>query len=1560
MSAETNENYIFVSYSHFDEYWVVPFIDDLKYNGYNVWYDKQIENGAKWEATLRRKIRNCKLFIALISDDYAISPNCANELDWANERPELVKRIIKNTSDSVTNLITALNNYNDEQFQTWSFENPEKSFAEVQKYPGIQECRKPGYENKPFVFTPVSELTRRAIENIKKNHPSFRMLNKHMSDERLYPKGTTGLNSQESYSSLLQLQEKIRETWKQNKQTHLSVIGIGGIGKTVALLSLFSNKDYLKTLSDTPVIYIPLYVLQTFKSIDDYIGDLFPDRMAKQLIHLATYEWNNYPSIVLLVDGYNEVALMSRPKVEGMIHEWIQHEGVMVISTSRVQFETHQDCFESFTLHVLENKEIKEHLKRYNLAYPTPNILKVIDTPLMLRIYIDVESFMKLTVPEIIEFKSGSNAGTLIYNYLQRELHVLTQISPDIHTKNNDASIVHERSIDIAFSVLCMSPYIAYKMASESLFSITETQFKSWVEEGVSFWKDRLPQQMITIEEYYEQAFYDGDTRWLCSRQRRILTHHEALFVKTKNIYRPVHQNFRDGLAAIHLMHLATVSPNSALEEFKSVISDEVLGYLADLLNDATLSSLWTESKRNFHPLSTKTLIQLNYYKYNHDLKRLDFRNLDLSDINFYRFRDSNNKLLLSEDPMFFANTKLYAKCFLPQEHSDDITCLAVNKENTVLASAGKDHKIMLWNLKTGNPVTDPISTDDHVCKKILFTDNENLLIALNQDSTVFKHDFGQHKSTPITIPTLTITHAVYLSNEHHCVIGFNNGIVGIWDKDTLECIVRSQIVNKPIRNLLISSDRQTILVDCAGTYSVIDKNLNILHEFSFTDATFNQPIAFDDVNHTLILSDGAGQFLPIDYISGMRISSPIRAYATSINSFTFTPTGEYFLTISDNYQPIFWKTDGFTPIEELDDDSISSFFECIKLSTIHEIAFFDSLRAYCDDQINRNNRVYTIDLDELSTIYCCAMNRTRDVIVIGYGHSIGVWNGKDNSFSFKKAIHSDWIRSVAVNAEGTLIVSGSFDETVQLTNIATGETTLLGNHDGCVNSVAINAEGTIAVSGSDDCTVRIWDIPSRTCKHVLDGHSESVSSVGINAEGTQAISASDDSTILVWDVSKGIQIGKFPGFGDPLSAVSTFENSKTAIGILDDEEVFAWNIENDETLPISKGLAFSTSMNRNRIAVLADKHTIKIFDRYFDCIQTVQNPTVDIQCITLNADGTKLVCCSSSSILLYQIKDDLNKRITDEFKHVVSSASLEFLAIQDNSIISNTFNQFDSLQKSEPLALKNIFETPTDIVYDSDSSIYLGTDCGTIMAMNIAQDDTMHVLPGQIIPHNITSLCYDATQKVLIIGTDTGKFYVKDILTGKTIELLKTHNDAIRCIAYHVYKPEEAYIITGSDDNTISIQIASNNTVNTLGEHYICHNPITSLAYEHESNIIAYCTKNNHIHIGSLQSKGFQLSRAIEVEFGIINELLIPSNSKTLVAACNNQIIIWDLTNLDKDGKQLSGSNPIETDTSHSTSLDLSSLNFSLATINDADLQFFKDNNVHLINTNRFGVFRF
>src|SRR5205823_1136795 len=75
---------------------------------------------------------------------------------------------------------------------------------------------------------------------------------------------------------------------------------------------------------------------------------------------------------------------------------------------------------------------------------------------------------------------------------------------------------------------------------------------------------------------------------------------------------------------------------------------------------------------------------------------------------------------------------------------------------------------------------------------------------------------------------------------------------------------------------------------------------------------------------------------------------------------------------------------------------------------------------------------------------------------------------------------HTDWVRSVAVSADGRRIVSGSDDRTVRGWDAGSGaELLCLQGHTSWVWNVAVSADGRRIVSGSDDRTVRGWDAGS-------------------------------------------------------------------------------------------------------------------------------------------------------------------------------------------------------------------------------------------------------------------------------------------------------------------------------------------------------------------------------------------------------------------------------------------------------------------------------------------------
>jgi len=67
---------------------------------------------------------------------------------------------------------------------------------------------------------------------------------------------------------------------------------------------------------------------------------------------------------------------------------------------------------------------------------------------------------------------------------------------------------------------------------------------------------------------------------------------------------------------------------------------------------------------------------------------------------------------------------------------------------------------------------------------------------------------------------------------------------------------------------------------------------------------------------------------------------------------------------------------------------------------------------------------------------------------------------------------------------------------------------------------VAVSADGQTVVSGSYDKTVRVWDLAARQCRAILSGHTLQVSSVAVSADGQTVVSGSYDRTVRVWDLA--------------------------------------------------------------------------------------------------------------------------------------------------------------------------------------------------------------------------------------------------------------------------------------------------------------------------------------------------------------------------------------------------------------------------------------------------------
>jgi len=114
---------------------------------------------------------------------------------------------------------------------------------------------------------------------------------------------------------------------------------------------------------------------------------------------------------------------------------------------------------------------------------------------------------------------------------------------------------------------------------------------------------------------------------------------------------------------------------------------------------------------------------------------------------------------------------------------------------------------------------------------------------------------------------------------------------------------------------------------------------------------------------------------------------------------------------------------------------------------------------------------------------------------------------------------HQHSVRAIA--AHGDTLVSGSYDCSVRVWKISTGETVhRLQGHAQKVYSVVLDHARNRCISGSMDYLVKIWSLETGSALYTLEGHSSLVGLLDLNCD--RLVSAAADSTLRIWDPENG------------------------------------------------------------------------------------------------------------------------------------------------------------------------------------------------------------------------------------------------------------------------------------------------------------------------------------------------------------------------------------------------------------------------------------------------------
>lgn len=151
---------------------------------------------------------------------------------------------------------------------------------------------------------------------------------------------------------------------------------------------------------------------------------------------------------------------------------------------------------------------------------------------------------------------------------------------------------------------------------------------------------------------------------------------------------------------------------------------------------------------------------------------------------------------------------------------------------------------------------------------------------------------------------------------------------------------------------------------------------------------------------------------------------------------------------------------------------------------------------------------------------------------------------------------HSHAVRALA--AAGRTVVSGSYDCTVRVWDLVTGECRHeMRGHTQKVYSVVIDRLRDRCASGSMDSTVRLWDLTTGTTLRVLDDHVSLVGLLGFSH--TKLVSAAADSTLRIWDPETGAAQAELKGHA---GAITCFRHDEARVVSGSDGTLKLWDAQ--------------------------------------------------------------------------------------------------------------------------------------------------------------------------------------------------------------------------------------------------------------------------------------------------------------------------------------------------------------------------------------------------------------
>ncbi len=458
--------------------------------------------------------------------------------------------------------------------------------------------------------------------------------------------------------------------------------------------------------------------------------------------------------------------------------------------------------------------------------------------------------------------------------------------------------------------------------------------------------------------------------------------------------------------------------------------------------------------------------------------------------------------------------------------------------DNKTIVSSRKQ-EVMIWEIETGKFKTNLEETDG--VDNIIFNFDGSSLFGLTKDEARFWDiETGKVKMRIGHKRTYRHLYALSPNGKTLATARGNDNTVQLWDTETGQLkntltgdskTVKMLAINngipmilknmkKPVRNFAYSPDGRTLAVSSRGEIILWDPDTG-KPKAILTGKESYYYLVFSPDGRTLatrsnISNDGTRISLwNIDTtdIQNSGLRHIIKDHTDEISSITFHPDGNMLASGYRLGKIRLWNSEN----GQLKTTCNGYPFQLF----VQSLTFTPNGKTLTCLNISSQSSA-----GKAEVLFWDAMTGEYQRKLKGHGKAIG---------NTRRMSHGGGIE---FNPNGEMFVTGSLDGPVRLWNanaidvnsplqwfvpgLFSPQTAKLKGHTDQILCIALNPNGSIIASGSSDQTIRLWDVNKREHIATLEGHTEEVLTVTFSPDGKTLASGCRHGSIHLWDAHTG------------------------------------------------------------------------------------------------------------------------------------------------------------------------------------------------------------------------------------------------------------------------------------------------------------------------------------------------------------------------------------------------------------------------------------------------------